>query len=171
MDNQLLSKRPRCGYGFIYCYTSPSGKKYIGQTRTTLKERAKTTNYSGYKNCIAFYNAIQKYGITNFEIEIIAECPLDVINSEEEKYISLYDSTNPNKGYNIDDGRKQMIALVNRIPVFEYDGITGNFIREFSSINEASRYYGCYRTSIERAVNGTHAQRSQGNLWRTYKVD
>ena len=50
MDNQKLSIKPRNGYGFVYKYTSPSGKIYIGKTKTTLKERAKN-NAKGYKGC------------------------------------------------------------------------------------------------------------------------
>ena len=58
MDNQTLSIMPKHGFGFIYCYTSPSGKKYIGKTKTSLKTRAEN-NQRGYKGCTAFYNAIQ----------------------------------------------------------------------------------------------------------------
>mgnify|MGYP003571263887 CR=1 FL=1 len=50
--------KPKKGYGFIYKYTSPSGKSYIGQTIYSLKERAKTSNGAGYSNCIIFFRAI-----------------------------------------------------------------------------------------------------------------
>ena len=65
MDNQKLSIKPHNGYGFVYKYTSPSGKIYIGKTKTTLKERAKN-NGNGYLNCTIFFRAIQKYGFEKF---------------------------------------------------------------------------------------------------------
>ena len=49
-----FERQPRKGYGFIYMYTSPSGKKYIGQTIKSLKERAKTKSGVGYKDCTLF---------------------------------------------------------------------------------------------------------------------
>lgn len=44
----------------VYTYTSPSNKKYIGQTCNPLKVRA--ANGEGYKTCPKFYQAIKKYG-------------------------------------------------------------------------------------------------------------
>ena len=115
MDNQKLNVKPRNDYGFIYCYTSPSGKKYIGKTKTSLKERAKN-NAKGYKGCPAFYNAIQKYGWENFEVEILEEVPLDVIDDAEVEYILLYDTSNKEIGYNIVTDRQEFIRIFNQIP-------------------------------------------------------
>ena len=39
INNELFYQRPKEGYGFIYKYTSPSGKSYIRQTITSLKDR------------------------------------------------------------------------------------------------------------------------------------
>ena len=41
----------------IYCYHSPSGKIYIGQTNSTLSQRA-GKNGSLYSKCPYFYKAI-----------------------------------------------------------------------------------------------------------------
>lgn len=84
----------------IYKRTTPDGRVYIGKTTQTIKKRA-VGNGNGYKNNEAFYAAIQKYGWENVESSILA-----TTDSEEEsvilesKYIKLYDSTNPEKGYN-----------------------------------------------------------------------
>ena len=58
--------------GFIYKYTSPSGKSYIGQTIKTVEQRAKYTG-EGYKKCPVFYRAILKYGFENFTCEILEQ--------------------------------------------------------------------------------------------------
>lgn len=88
----------------IYKHTNKiNGKVYIGQTCLTLEERS--NKGKNYKNCTYFYNAIQKYGWDNFEHEILEEnLTLKEANNLEEKYISLYDSTNPTKGYNLRSG-------------------------------------------------------------------
>lgn len=41
-DNSLFYKKPHKGMGFVYKYTSPSGKNYIGQTISSLADRAKS---------------------------------------------------------------------------------------------------------------------------------
>jgi hypothetical protein len=69
-----MEKRPKSGYGFIYKYTSPSGSSYVGQTTRSLQERA-GHNGKCYKGCDLFYKAIQKYGFSNFTVEILAEVP------------------------------------------------------------------------------------------------
>lgn len=169
MDNQKLSVKPRKGYGFIYCYTSPSGKKYIGKTKTTLKERAKN-NAKGYKGCRAFYNAIQKYGWENFEVEILEEVLLENLDDAEVEYILKYDSSNKEKGYNIVTERQEFIKIFNQIPVYSYDCDTGNFIEEFESVTEAERKMSVYRGSIRRVLNDPK-HRVKNRLWKTEKFD
>ena len=88
----------------VYKYTSPSNKIYIGITSKTLNERAKY-NGCGYDNCTAFGRAIKKYGWENFTSEILAqELTEDEAKRLEKYYIKLYNTTNPEKGYNISAG-------------------------------------------------------------------
>lgn len=94
--------------GYIYKYTSPSKKVYIGQTINSIKRRA--NNGNGYKRCSAFWHAIQKYGWENFTFEILIKLELedkdkliDLLNELEERYILEYNSLTPN-GYNIRNG-------------------------------------------------------------------
>ena len=169
MDNQTLSIMPKHGFGFVYCYTSPSGKKYIGKTKTTLKARAKD-NCKGYKGCTAFYNAIQKYGYENFEVEILEEVPLERLIEAETQYIIDMDTTNPNKGYNIVTNYHEFLAAFNRIPVYSYDGQTGIFIEGFESTAEAERVMQVYRGSIRRVLNIPN-HHVRGRLWKTEKFD
>lgn len=85
----------------IYKYTNLiNGKIYIGQTKNSLEQRA--LNGTNYKGSRYFYNAIQKYGWNNFIPEILEDgLSLDKANIREEYYISLFNSTDPNIGYNI----------------------------------------------------------------------
>ncbi len=77
-----------------------SGRKYGGKTRWQVhKYRA-----FKYKNdCNIFYNAIRKYGIENFQMNILIKCNIDELDFYEKKYIKEYNSLYPN-GYNIETG-------------------------------------------------------------------
>lgn len=83
----------------VYCYTTPSNKKYIGITRYSLKQRMK----SGYNQY--FTHAINKYGLENIKSEILQDdLTLEEAEKLERYYIHLYDTTNEEKGYNITYG-------------------------------------------------------------------
>lgn len=86
----------------IYMYTSPSGKRYIGQTKN-FKNRERQHKYSGSK-CSAFANAIKKYGYANLKLEILeVSLTIEEANIKEEYYIDKYSSLAPN-GYNLQTG-------------------------------------------------------------------
>lgn len=130
-----LDKLPALGHGYIYCYTSPSGKKYIGQTVTSLRMRS-NNNGSGYKVCSIFYSAIQKYGWENFTVEILEEPEKKILDEREYYWIDYYKTYTP-YGYNIrcnarNNYSKRVKALQ---PIDQYDQ-SGKFIQSYSSIME-----------------------------------
>ena len=62
---------------YIYCYTNKqNGKKYVGQTNN-IKRRYRQhkedsfTNYNDARYNQAIHCAITKYGLDNFEFEIL----------------------------------------------------------------------------------------------------
>lgn len=89
----------------IYMYENKTDhKKYVGQTKNSLKERAGSTGHR-YARCRHFYNAIKKYGFDNFTVTILKDnLTLEEANYWEDYYIQKYDLKNPDKGYNINDG-------------------------------------------------------------------
>lgn len=101
--------------GDIYCITSPSGKKYIGQATKKLKSGknwgyinrwkehirdSKTKNY-----CRLLNNSIRKYGYENFTVELLHECEISELDKYEKQYIKEFNTLNPN-GYNLTTGGK-----------------------------------------------------------------
>lgn len=99
--------------GEIYCITSPSGKKYIGQCVKFLKNGNKWGYLNRWKDhirdsktknfCRLLNNAINKYKSENFTIQLIKECILDELNYYETYYVDLFKSMTPN-GYNLTTG-------------------------------------------------------------------
>jgi group I intron endonuclease len=93
--------------GFIYCYTSPENKKYIGLTRRTVEirdiEHIKESKKKIIKPTRMFYIALIKFGRDNFNLTILEECDNDKLNFFEKFYIKEYNTLYPN-GYNLTSG-------------------------------------------------------------------
>ena len=88
---------------YLYMHVSPSGRKYIGITQQEPQERWR--NGKGYPRNKHFQNAIKKYGWENFEhIILFDDLTEDEANEYEEELIDLFDTTNPQKGYNLHTG-------------------------------------------------------------------
>ncbi len=89
----------------IYKITNKINDKiYIGQTIRSLEERVK--EHKRKKNC-SLYKAFNKYGIENFDFEIIEKCnSTEEMNEKEIYWIKYYDCLMP-KGYNLCEGGGQ----------------------------------------------------------------
>ena len=85
-----------------------NGKCYIGKTIYTVDFRKKGHEKMSLKPNHLFHYALRKYGIDNFEWEVIAYANVqDQLNFLEEYYISVYHSyvKDPNcNGYNMTPG-------------------------------------------------------------------
>ena len=94
--------------GSIYKIEFPNGKKYIGLTTTSLKQRKeKHKSYAKNNDTKCLCNAIRKYKmIDTFElIEIDKANTIDELYEKEIEYIKLYNSYYKNgKGYNMTYG-------------------------------------------------------------------
>lgn len=88
----------------IYKTTFPNNKVYIGMTSKSLDQR-RSSHYSlrNISNTL-IARAIKKYfGQENWEVLYQTKCNIDIL--EKEKYfIKLYNSKNPDFGYNLTEG-------------------------------------------------------------------
>lgn len=93
MENESL--------GIIYKITNEKNNKvYIGQTIRSLKERIAEHK----RNHTAISEAIRKYGIDSFKIEVIDKGnDTEELNTKEIKWIAYYNSISP-LGYNLCNG-------------------------------------------------------------------
>ena len=113
-----------------------NGKKYIGQTFRDIKERFKGFPYS---HNVAIQKDVRIFGFESFEVEIIP-CYLDSLNWMESYLIKTFDTTNPEKGYNSQEGG-------------------GNSIPEYGSIERLDDgnlegYYKCYKSLFDIKIYG-----------------
>lgn len=89
----------------VYVHIDPEGKRYYGATKMDIKKRW-MSGY-GYPHNAKFCEAIEKYGWSNIEhIIVVKRLTKDEAFWLEEELIKAYDTTNPEKGYNISTGGK-----------------------------------------------------------------
>lgn len=91
----------------LYCATSPSGKRYVGQTVRGLRRRWQAhtaTANSGKARITPLINAIRKYGGDAFELEVLAivydKADADAL---ERAFIDLRSALVPTR-YNVSNG-------------------------------------------------------------------
>lgn len=88
----------------VYIHTSPKGKRYVGITSRDVHERWGMSG-NGYKDNKYFYAAIQLYGWDAFRHDIIAKnLSLSAASAVESSFIKIYNTMNPDKGYNQTSG-------------------------------------------------------------------
>ena len=88
-------------YGVVYLiWNMVNGKKYVGQTVKTVKERF--NQHAKKKSPIG--NAIRKYGKENFRYGVIVTCATKAeLDNQEKYYIAMLKTKKP-YGYNRTDG-------------------------------------------------------------------
>lgn len=182
----------------VYKLTLTDGRVYIGMTHQPLSKRCRK---NGYVHCPSMGEAVEKYGWDAFSVSVIAD-GLSQTEAEqiEKANIKFYDSTNPDKGFNVAlggniEGRHSQITLKRmsigqkgrkfsnehlaklrkpklngalRRSVIQYD-TSGNFLRQFPSLDEAVVSVGGRKECIIRCCN--HKQYSHKGFKWEYRED
>lgn len=99
--------------GYIYKITNTINNKiYVGMAKDVdvrwkyghLASANKLISGIPLKYKSLLYDAMKKYGVDNFKIEVIEECPIENMGEREEFWIDKLNSRDPNVGYNICKG-------------------------------------------------------------------
>lgn len=95
----LDGKRKEKTFSCIYLWTNlVNGKHYVGQTQHFYDRMAQYKNGGATKY---LKNAMNKYGIENFEIDILEYTSIEELDKREQHWIDYYESYEKDKGYNI----------------------------------------------------------------------
>ena len=133
-----------------------NNKVYIGQSRC-IKKRWKNHKITYHNSNSKAYNyplyrAMRKYGIENFQFEIIENCSIEELNDREKYWISYYHSNNNDYGYNQDDGGYASHPLkLNKIQV---DEIIEALLHTEISQNDLAQKYQVDQSLISCINNG-----------------
>lgn len=119
--NELLNSDIKKLSNVIYMFQNKfNNKKYIGQTSKTLSDRVAMHIWQSKNQSSYFHNALFKYGIENFDIQVIDICSNKQQLNEKEKYwINHFSSNNKELGYNLTSGG----TSYTHVPVFKKDSI------------------------------------------------
>ena len=150
----------------IYKVTNKINNKiYIGKTYNLEKRKAQ--HLYDIDDGLPFHAALKKYGINNFEWEIIDYSEGDKKIREKEIYwIKKYNSCiffENSQGYNLTLGGEGG-ASWNSKPVLQY-GLDGKFLNEYISAAHASTSTGVQRRDIAKCANGV-IKRAGKYIWR-----
>lgn len=90
----------------VYCHTNVfSGKHYVGKTRMTMEQRWNAHVRDSRTKWTYFWKAIQRYGVSAWAHQVLAECSSNEEASRLEMYwIAELKSDNPRYGYNLTKG-------------------------------------------------------------------
>lgn len=130
--------------GFIYKITNQvNGTMYIGKTEETIEERFKT-HCREYKRVRSekrpLYDAMKKYGIENFIVELIEET--NNLEEREQYWIEYYDTYH--NGYNATKGGDGKRLL-------DYDLIVKTY-QELQNINKTAEQCHCDPKSVHKIL-------------------
>ena len=147
---------------YIYKIINNINKKlYIGKTDKTIKSRFEQ-HYKDSKKIKnqerLLYKAINQYGIENFSIEQIEECPSSKSNEREKFWIEYYDSLK--NGYNATLGGDGSANL-------DYDLIY-NIYQQKKSLTETAKIIGCCEDSVRLVLKKNNI--SQKNILLNKKI-
>lgn len=90
--------------GIYLIKNKKTGQKYIGQSIDIERRWSEHKRYGQYRNDSYIDRAINKYGENNFELIIIEETPIYLLNEREEYWISFYNTFEDKKHYNLTPG-------------------------------------------------------------------
>lgn len=135
-----------CG---IYCITNKiNNKQYVGQS-VDIKKRFREHCFSARHSESKDYNmpihlAMSKYGIENFQIEILELCNRDELNEKEVYWIEKKQSYI--NGYNATIGGNENHQHLGT-PIEAYD-LDGKYIKEYPNITVAANDIGVSRNTL-----------------------
>lgn len=143
----------------IYVITNKiNGKKYVGQSvnisRRWKEHRSRYQIEDGY-----LYKAMRKYGLDAFTFEILTECNKTDLNVLEQHWIKVYQSNNPNFGYNLTAGGDAPVEANFKISDEEVLQIY-DLLRSGAMQIEIANKFGISQSEVSRLNTGeTRAQR------------
>lgn len=77
----------------VYSITSPSGKIYVGSSKT-IEKRWRRYNNLDCKKQSKLYNSFLKYGVSNHIFKVLIECEVDSLYEWEHHYSNYYNTIN-----------------------------------------------------------------------------
>jgi group I intron endonuclease len=142
--------------GIYIIVNTINGKFYIGSSsdiqQRFYNHKSKLLNNKHIN--LHFQNSVNKYGFENFKFEILANCPLENLDSLEQWYVdnlkpqyNIRKFVESNRGIILKEEHKEKISNSMKgkfcKPVLQYTK-EGEFVKEWESLTEASNSGYCH---------------------------
>ena len=128
---------------YIYCIINKiNGKKYVGKTTLTIKERVKEHVIDSRKDRCKdrpLYRAFNKYGLENFKAIRLKECTVEELDYYEKYYIEKL-NTYGHYGYNATKGGDGSI-------LYDYNEVVSLYGKGYN-VREVSDIIGCHYDTV-----------------------
>lgn len=130
--------------GYIYCITNLiNHRQYVGKTERTIELRWKEHIKEAFsrENNKHLYCSMRKYGIQNFKIEQLEECPDEQLSQKEQQWIERLNTFAD--GYNLTlggEGKKE----------FNYEKIYKTYLK-YADIQKTAQLCGCGKDCVRAA--------------------
>ena len=147
----LLSYRAKeKNMAFIYKIVNDvNDKVYVGKTTSSIEERFK----EHCKDCLRIrkekrplYDAMQKYGKEHFQIILLEECSVDILNDREKYWIEYYNSYE--FGYNATYGGDGTV-------LYDYRKLADIYL-EYQNLTMAAQIAQCDVDTMRKALREYH---------------
>ena len=135
----------------IYKITNKiNGHAYIGQSTNIYRRWKRHQNYEIEDAHYPLYKAFQKYGLENFNFEVIEECSVEQLNEKEIYWISFYDTFK--NGYNQTAGGQGPRCMGNKLTIYDVEEIEWYLINSSISQSEIAKMFNV-STEIIQGIN------------------
>lgn len=146
-----------------------NNKVYIGLTTTSLNKRWNAHIRDAKKDPRHLYCSMRKYGIDNFKIEQLdTATSFQELGILERKYVKIYDSQNPEKGYNLSAGGEANQLDANPRATLTIEDVVR--IREIYSECEIGCKQ-CWEIYKDRISYSAFKKIWTGNTWKNIKPE
>ena len=131
--------------GKIYCIKNKvNGKCYVGKTLSSIEKRFHEHCCERHRSTERpLYRAMNKYGIENFEVNLLEECDYRTLSEREAYWISQLDTYN--NGYNATLGGDGKV-------LYNYEQIVEKY-KTGMLIKELADYFECSVDTIRTALH------------------
>lgn len=146
--------------GYIYIIKNDiNNKVYIGKTllptiEERFKEHLKESIRERSKNR-PLYNAMNKYGIEHFYIELLEECDINILSQQEQYWINFYSSYS--KGYNATLGGEGTIR-------YNYQELVNAYL-EGKLVTEIAQEFECDTGTVRKALIHSNITNTRSNQY------
>lgn len=149
--------------GSIYCITNLlNNKKYIGKTLDSIEKRFNEhIRDSKRERCEKrpLYDAFNKYGIENFSIDLIEECPYTLLSDREKYWIQQLNTYS--NGYNATLGGDGRI-------LYNYEEVLKKF-QDGMLIKELAEYFECGHDTISKIIKNSNEDTFSNSIAKSSK--